>query len=115
MLYGIIGNPVSHSMSPAIHNASFTERGLNNVYVPLKVSKIGDFIKEYRKIDFQGLLLFHIKRVFYRVLDDIEHTAKRIGAINTIVRQDGKLTGYNTDCMAAITVWNVAWGKMETH
>ena len=103
-LYGIIGNPVSHSMSPIIHNASFTEKGLNNVYVPLKVSNIGTFIKEYRKTDFQGFsVTIPHKESVLPFLDDIEHTAEKIGAINTIVKQDGKLTGYNTDCMAAIT------------
>ncbi len=103
-LYGIIGNPVSHSMSPVIHNASFTEKGLNNVYLPLKVSNIGTFIRECRKIDFQGFsVTIPHKESVLPFLDDIEHTAEKIGAINTIVRQDGKLTGYNTDCMAAIT------------
>lgn len=104
-LYGIIGNPVSHSMSPVIHNASFTEEGLNNVYVPLKVSNIGAFIKECGKIDFQGFsVTIPHKESVLPFLDNIEHTAEKIGAINTIVRQDGKLTGYNTDCMAALTV-----------
>jgi 3-dehydroquinate dehydratase/shikimate dehydrogenase len=102
-LYGIIGNPVFHSMSPIIHNASFMEKGLNNVYVPLKVSSIGTFIKEYRKMDFQGFsVTIPHKEGVLPFLDDIEPTAKKIGAINTIVRQDGKLVGYNTDCMAAV-------------
>jgi 3-dehydroquinate dehydratase/shikimate dehydrogenase len=102
-LYGIIGNPVSHSMSPAIHNASFTEKGLNNVYVPLKVSNIGTFIKEYRKMDFQGFsVTIPHKESVLPFLDDLDHTARKIGAINTIVNRNGKLTGYNTDCMAAV-------------
>ena len=103
-LYGIIGNPVSHSMSPAIHNASFMEKGLNNVYVPLKVSNIDAFIKECREIDFQGFsVTIPHKESVLPFLDDIDPTAKKIGAINTIVKQNGKLTGYNTDCMAAVT------------
>ncbi len=102
-LYGIIGNPVSHSMSPAIHNASFMEKGLNNVYVPLNVSDIGSFIKECDKIDFQGFsVTIPHKESVLPFLDDLDHTARKIGAINTIVNQKGKLTGYNTDCMAAV-------------
>ncbi|KHE90430.1 MAG: shikimate dehydrogenase [Candidatus Scalindua rubra] len=102
-LYGIIGNPVSHSMSPAIHNASFIEKGLNNVYVPLKITDIGAFMKECRKIDFHGFsVTIPHKESVLPFLDDIDLTAKRIGAINTIVNQNGKLTGYNTDCMAAV-------------
>ncbi len=102
-LYGIIGNPVSHSMSPAIHNASFMEKGLNSVYVPLKILNIGTFIKECRKIDFHGFsVTIPHKESVLPFLDDIDHTASKIGAINTIVKQNGKLIGYNTDCMAAV-------------
>ncbi len=102
-LYGIIGNPVSHSMSPAIHNASFVDRGLNSVYVPLKILNIDSFIKECRKVDFHGFsVTIPHKESVLPFLDDIDHTAGKIGAINTIVKQDGKLTGYNTDCMAAV-------------
>ncbi len=102
-LYGIIGNPVSHSMSPAIHNAAFAEKGLNNVYVPLKIANIGAFMKECRKIDFHGFsVTIPHKESVLPFLDDLDHTARKIGAINTIVNKNGKLTGYNTDCMAAV-------------
>ena len=102
-LYGIIGNPVSHSMSPAIHNASFMEKGFNNVYVPLKVSSISAFMKECRKIDFQGFsVTIPHKESVLPFLDDLDRTARKIGAINTIANQNGKLIGYNTDCMAAV-------------
>ena len=102
-LYGIIGNPVSHSMSPVIHNASFREKGLNNVYVPLKISNIGAFIKECGKMDFRGFsVTIPHKESILPFLDEIDHIAGKIGAINTIVKQNGRLTGYNTDCMAAV-------------
>ena len=102
-LYGIIGNPVSHSMSPAIHNAAFIEKGLNNVYVPLKIANIDAFMRECRKIDFQGFsVTIPHKESVLPFLDDLDHTARKIGAINTIVNRKGKLTGYNTDCMAAV-------------
>ena len=102
-LYGIIGNPVSHSMSPAIHNAAFIEKGLNNVYVPLKIANIDTFMRECRKIDFQGFsVTIPHKESVLPFLDDLDHTARKIGAINTIVNRKGKLTGYNTDCMAAV-------------
>jgi len=102
-LYGIIGNPVSHSISPAIHNAAFKEKGLNNVYVPLKIANICTFMKECRKIDFQGFsITIPHKESVLPFLDDVDHTARKIGAINTIANQNGKLIGYNTDCMAAV-------------
>jgi 3-dehydroquinate dehydratase/shikimate dehydrogenase len=102
-LYGIIGNPVSHSMSPAIHNAAFIEKGLNNVYVPLKIANIDTFMKECREIDFHGFsVTIPHKESVLPFLDDLDHTARKIGAINTIVNRNGKLIGYNTDCMAAV-------------
>ncbi len=102
-LYGIIGNPVSHSMSPAIHNAAFIEKGLNSVYVPLKIANIGSFMKECRKIDFHGFsITIPHKESVLPFLDGIDQTAEKIGAINTLVKQNRKFTGYNTDCMAAV-------------
>ena len=102
-LYGIIGNPVSHSMSPAIHNTAFSEKGLNNIYVPLKVADIDSFMRECRNIDFHGFsVTIPHKESALPFLDDLDHTARKIGAINTIVNQNGKLIGYNTDCMAAV-------------
>ncbi|ODS30880.1 MAG: hypothetical protein SCARUB_04009 [Candidatus Scalindua rubra] len=102
-LYGIIGNPISHSISPIIHNSSFIEKGLNSVYVPMKVLNIGAFIKKIRKIDIQGLsVTIPHKESILPYLDDIDHTAKKIGAVNTIVKQNGRFIGYNTDCMAAV-------------
>ena len=90
-------------MSPAIHNAAFTEKGLNNVYVPLKIADIETFMKECREIDFQGFsVTIPHKESILPFLDDLDHTARKIGAINTIVNLNGKLTGYNTDCMAAV-------------
>ncbi len=102
-LYGVIGNPVSHSMSPVIHNSSFMEKGLNSVYVPMKVLDIKTFIKDFRKMDFRGFsVTIPHKESILPLLDDIDSTTKKIGAINTVVNKDGKLTGHNTDCMAAI-------------
>ena len=102
-LYGIIGNPVSHSMSPAIHNAAFSEKGLNNIYVPLKIADIDSFMRECRNMDFHGFsVTIPHKESVLPFLDDLDHTARKIGAINTIVYQNEKLIGYNTDCMAAV-------------
>jgi 3-dehydroquinate dehydratase/shikimate dehydrogenase len=102
-LYGIVGNPVSHSMSPVIHNSSFMEKGLNSVYVPMKVLNIETFIKDFRKMDFQGFsVTIPHKESILPLLDDIDPVAGKIKAINTVVNKDGKLTGHNTDCMAAV-------------
>lgn len=102
-IYGLIGNPVSHSISPIIHNTLFKEMNLNNAYVPFKVDKIGDFIREFRELDVKGysVTIPHKESVINH-LDAIDPIAKKIGAVNTIVNKDGQLVGFNTDCKAAI-------------
>jgi len=103
-VYGIIGKPVSHSMSPAIHNAAFRKRRVNAVYVPLLIDDIEDFLRKFRQYNFKGFsITIPHKEGALRCVDIVDDVAKNIGAINTIVRQkDGKLKGYNTDWMAAI-------------
>ncbi len=104
-IYGLIGNPVSHSISPIIHNTLFRELNFNSIYVPFKVDTIGDFMREFRKLDIKGysVTIPHKESVINH-LDAIDPMAKKIGAVNTIVNMDGQLVGYNTDCEAAIKV-----------
>ncbi len=69
----------------------------------VKVLDIETFIKEFRKMDFQGFsVTIPHKESILPFLDDIDYVAGKIGAINTVVNQDGRLTGHNTDCMAAV-------------
>ncbi|MGQ3683617.1 MAG: shikimate dehydrogenase [Candidatus Loosdrechtia sp.] len=102
-VYGLIGNPVSHSISPIIHNTLFTEMGFNNVYVPFKVDVIDDFIKEFKKLDIKGYsVTIPHKESVISCLDGMDPLAEKIGAVNTIVNKNGRLFGFNTDCEAAI-------------
>ena len=104
-IYGLIGNPVSHSISPIIHNTLFREMNFNGIYVPFKVDTIGDFMREFRKLDIKGysVTIPHKESVINH-LDAIDPMAKKIGAVNTIVNTGGQLVGFNTDCEAAIKV-----------
>jgi len=101
---GIIGNPVEHSLSPAIHNAAFQKLGLNFVYLAFRVEVIGDAIKGLRALgSFRGAsVTIPHKVAAVPFLDAIEPTARHIGAINTIVAEGGTLTGYNTDATGAL-------------
>src|SRR3989339_300175 len=102
-IYGLIGNPVSHSISPIIHNTLFREMHFNGIYVPFKVDTIGDFMREFRKLDIKGYsVTIPHKETVISHLDAVDPVAKKIGAVNTIVNMDGQLVGYNTDCEAAI-------------
>lgn len=101
---GVIGNPVEHSLSPAIHNAAFQKLGLNFVYLAWKVEAIGDAVKGLRALgNFRGAsVTIPHKVAVLPFLDQIEPTASHIGAINTIVSQNGKLLGTNTDATGAL-------------
>lgn len=101
---GVIGNPVGHSLSPAIHNAAFRQLGLNFVYLAWQVEIIGDAIKGLRALgNFRGAsVTIPHKVAAIPFLHHVEPTAKRIGAINTIVSEKGELTGYNTDATGAL-------------
>ncbi len=101
---GVIGNPIGHSLSPAIHNAAFRELGLNFVYLAWQVEAIGDALKGLRALgNFRGAsVTIPHKVAAMPFLDHVEETAQRIGAINTIVCEKGTLTGYNTDATGAL-------------
>ncbi len=101
---GVIGNPVEHSLSPAIHNAAFQECGLNFVYLAWRVENIGDAVKGLRALgNFRGASVTIPHKVSaLPFLDKVESTARHIGAINTIVSTEGKLTGLNTDATGAL-------------
>src|SRR3989339_1627141 len=104
-IYGLIGNPVSHSISPIIHNTLFKELNFNGIYVPFKVDNIGDFMKEFRGLDVKGYsVTIPHKESVVNYLDAVDPIAKKIGAVNTIVNRGGQLVGFNTDCEAAIKV-----------
>ncbi len=101
---GVIGNPVEHSLSPAIHNAAFQKLGLNFVYLAWKVEAIGDAVKGLRALgNFRGAsVTIPHKVAVLPFLDDVEAIARHIGAINTIISQNGKLLGTNTDATGAL-------------
>ena len=111
--YGVIGSPVAHSMSPAIHNAAFDAAGVDGVYVPLLIqpgaesfSRFLDALLARPWMDWRGLSVTipHKENALaYLGADHCDDLAVRIGAINTItIDADGTLRGDNTDYAAAI-------------
>ncbi|MBI2848398.1 MAG: shikimate dehydrogenase, partial [Chloroflexi bacterium] len=97
---GLIGDPVEHSMSPAMHNAAFRELGLDYVYLPFRVTRenLGQAIAGLRGLNFRGLNVTIPHKVeVLQFLDEMDPLAEKIGAVNTIVNNDGVLCGYNTD------------------
>jgi len=105
-LYGIIGNPVSHSLSPVMHNAAFAELGENSVYLPFPVLDLEAGMQGLKAIGVKGVsVTIPYKEAVIPLLDAIEDVARQIGAVNTVVIKDvgGKkhLCGSNTDWLGA--------------
>jgi len=97
---GLIGDPVEHTMSPAMHNAAFQEMGLDYAYLPFMVrgDELGEAIKGMRALNMRGLnVTIPHKVAVLPFLDKLDPLAEKIGAVNTIVNDDGVLTGHNTD------------------
>lgn len=104
-VYGVIGDPIAHSLSPLIHNAAFQERKLNKVYVPFRVGRedLKEFIERCGELGVKGLsVTIPHKEDVLSLLDETEEAVREIGACNTIVFRDGKRVGYNTDYVAAL-------------
>ena len=97
---GLIGDPVEHSVSPVMHNAAFSSLGLDYIYLPFRVEKgqLAKAIDGVRALNIGGLnVTIPHKVAVIPLLDELETLAERIGAVNTIVNDNGHLKGYNTD------------------
>jgi len=102
-LYCIMGNPVGQSKSPAMHNALFKNNQINAVYLAFEIENISTGVKAIRDLNIKGAsITIPFKKEVFQYLDDVDHHAKKIGAVNTIVNEKGKLKGYNTDWSGAI-------------
>jgi shikimate dehydrogenase len=95
----LIGNPVEHSMSPAMHNAGFMELGLDFVYVTFRVEDVEKAINDgMRALGIHGMnVTIPHKVAAMEHVDGLTKEARLIGAVNTIFRKGGKLVGHNTD------------------
>jgi 3-dehydroquinate dehydratase/shikimate dehydrogenase len=110
IITGIIGNPVSHSASPAIHNAAFGALGLDSIYLPLKVDNVARFFKRFvspatreMRWSLRGLSVTSPhKSAIIPLLDALDPIAARIGAVNTVVIERESTKGHNTDARGAI-------------
>ena len=101
--FGLIGNPVAHSLSPVMHNQAFAATGYNGVYLAFRVTDPGTAIKGIAALNFKGVsVTLPHKVAVMEYLDAVDETAARIGAVNTIVNNQGRLIGYNTDGAGAL-------------
>lgn len=100
VMHGVFGDPIKHSKSPVMHNRAFRELGLNAAYAAFHVGpgRLKDAVAGIRALGFRGVNVTIPHKVeVMDYLDAIDEDARAIGAVNTIVNDDGKLTGFNTD------------------
>jgi 3-dehydroquinate dehydratase/shikimate dehydrogenase len=99
-IYGVIGDPVGHSISPAVHNRAFQARRIDAIYLPFLVNagRLKDFFVLAEELPLAGFsVTIPHKQKIMRYLDAVEPAARRIGAVNTVWRKAGKWRGANTD------------------
>jgi shikimate dehydrogenase len=112
-IYGIIGDPVEHSLSPVMHNAAFEKLGIDAVYLAFRVStdKLGDAIRGAKTLGIAGLNVTIPLKEKALSFVDTEEVAKKIGAINTIDFSSG--VGYNTDGIGSLRVLKETVGEIK--
>ena len=110
--YAVIGDPIGHSLSPAVHNAAFRRLGLNKVYVPIQIPKgsLKDAVAALDWLDLKGLSVTipHKERII-PLLKRVNGAVSRMQSCNTVDAKDGVWTGHNTDYHAAMSVLEEAF------
>lgn len=103
-LCAVIGNPIGHSLSPAIHNAAFAALGLDFVYLAFPVEDVKGALEGMRAIEnFRGLsVTIPHKTEVMKYVDEIADVDRSIGSINTVIHENGKLIGLGTDGTGAL-------------
>ncbi len=104
----IIGDPVEHSLSPAMHNAAYESLGIDNAFVftaaHVRVEDVKEVARAVRVLGVRGLTCTMPHKIeIMKYLDWIDPIAEKIGAVNTVVNENGILKGYNTDWLGVVT------------
>ena len=110
-LCAVIGDPVEHSLSPAIHNAAFQALGLDWVYTAFRVlpDRLRDAISGVRGLGIRGLsVTIPHKVAIIPFLDEVDDLASWTGSVNTVVNDEGRLTGHTTDGRGALAAFAAA-------
>ena len=97
---GLIGDPIEHTMSPAMHNAAFQKVGLDYLYIPFRVKpeELPQAVAGLKALNVAGFnVTIPHKVAVMPLLDSLDPLAEKIGAVNTVVNNNGELRGYNTD------------------
>ena len=115
-IYGVIGDPIGHSLSPTIHNVAFRKLGLNAIYLAFQVKSenLVRTVEGFKALNVQGFnVTIPHKTSIMSLLDKVDHLAEKIGAVNTVKNVDGKLFGYNTDGSGALQALKKSKVKLD--
>lgn len=113
-LYGVIGDPIVHSLSPAMHNKEFKELGIDAYYHPFRIEgkDLKTAVEGMKVIGIDGFnVTIPHKTAIIPLLDKIDPLAGAIGAVNTVVRENGLFVGYNTDGAGFVESLKEDWKK----
>jgi shikimate dehydrogenase len=103
ILFAVFGDPVSHSLGPVMHNTALSDVGYNGAYLAFRVKDIGKAVTGIKALGIKGVSITIPHKVSVMdFLDELDDTARKIGAVNTIVNREGVLTGYNSDGIGAV-------------
>jgi shikimate dehydrogenase len=103
-IFGILGRPVAHSLSPVMHNAAFRHLKINAAYVAFPAADLPQAVSGLRGLGIGGVsVTIPFKEEIIPLIDELDPQAARIGAVNTVVNRDERLVGYNTDWLGAVT------------
>ncbi len=99
-LFAIYGNPVAHSKSPRLHNATFSTLGMTDcAYTRFLLAEGSGLVAHFRQMELSGAnVTVPFKEEAFMQCDEVRGLAKEIGAVNTLVKEGNKVIGYNTDC-----------------
>jgi len=102
-VYAVFGDPVGHSLSPVMHNSAFAQTGFDGLYLAIRVQDIAAAVSGVRGLGIQGVSVTIPHKVsVMEYLDQVDESADKIGAVNTIVNRQGTLCGFNSDSAGAI-------------
>jgi 3-dehydroquinate dehydratase/shikimate dehydrogenase len=103
-VYGVVGNPIKHSLSPIMLNTAFRRETVNAVFLALQTGKLSDLLTLVREVPISGMAVtMPFKEEILGHLEKTDPLSEKVGACNTVVRsQDGKLYGFNTDVAAVV-------------
>ena len=103
-VFGVVGNPIGHSLSPRMQNAAFVSCKMNAVFLPFLVRELRDFLNAIDPLGVRGFsVTIPYKQQIMRHLDECDPLAAEIGAVNTVKLRRGELHGYNTDYFGVLS------------